>query len=344
MQPSSAWFLAAGGLAGAGSIGMLQAWTDPANWGGNPMSVPRIDMVSGVSIGALLSGPFAFTPRTVNEHGMDVTDSIAAAQCRRIILESAKHTCLLGVPNPFCCCCAPSILTMGRVEATLRRELVAKNYTTSRTCITWSTNLKTGRLESVSNHGGTTSSEYIDGMMASASIPLLLEPHAVRGDLCVDGAMRRVVPPMSADMASTVVDHIVICLCHAPQPKSASAADLKTGPGVLNAALGLTNLQVIKNDLREMLREIDGYNRAIHQLGYPRAQTHIVSPDVNFDHDIQGTTASELEFFISRGNEQMKRHLHDRSVVSNWHYELGLGAPAPALPDARAQPSNRLVL
>lgn len=335
-MPTSAWFMAAGGLAGAGSIGMLEAWTNPENWRHGPP--PDIELITGISIGALLTLPFAYT-RRVERDGYDSTDALAAAQCRRIMLESATHTCLLGIPNPFCCCCAPAVLTMGKIESALRREMQMSQYNNDRLCITTSTNLRTGRLESVANQGGTTGGEYLNAALASASIPLIFEPRTVRGDPCVDGAMRRVVPSMPADMASKVVDHIVICLCHSPEPMATTDKALRTGPGVLNAALTVTNLQIIKNDLRVLLSEIDDYNRALQQLGYPKAQTHIVDPGTNFEHELQGTNVEELKFWMDRGANRMVQHIAHPHVVSGWQRELG-HAPAPVQTDT----SGKLVL
>jgi predicted acylesterase/phospholipase RssA len=337
---SSAWFMAAGGLAGAGSIGMLEAWTNPENWGRMPP--PEIELITGISVGALLTLPFAYTPRTVNDDGYDFSDALAATQCRRIMLESATHTCLLGIPNPFCCCCAPAMLTMSKIETTLRREMQPGNYNNDRVCVTTSTNMRTGRLESVTNHGGTTGDDYINAALASASIPLVFEPRLVRGDPCVDGAMRRVVPSMPADMASKVVDHIVICLCHSPEPMAVADKALRTGPGVLNAALTITNLQIIKNDLRMLLAEIDDYNRALQQLGYPKAQTHIVDPGTNFEHELQGTNVEELKFWMDRGAHRMVQHLAQPHPVSGWQRELG-HEPA-RVPQPRVDMVGRLVL
>jgi hypothetical protein len=214
--------LSGGGSWGAFGAGFLHGWCDlPSD---HPLAMPRFDLVSGVSTGALIA-PFALIG--TRQSLARIEGLYRGSQEDWLSMRSLVN--LLGAPAIFETEGLDAVIR-SQVDADLARQLVAAQEVEHRQAFSTSSDLDLGRpvlwrLGDQARKGlagaGYDSTPLYNALRASAAIPGAFSPVSVDGALHVDGALYGQIHVL-ADMR--VVDRLLADWRHragpgAPLPK-----------------------------------------------------------------------------------------------------------------------------
>jgi len=177
----------------------------------------RFTVAAGVSVGALISGMFAFF-RDQRE---------AVDEALRMFLAGCDSRLFFGVPNPLAVCCGKSVLTSRNIERDLKQTCTRERYMQydsgavaphgARPFVAAEyTSLDSGQTDRVTNAASYDS--FVDGLMASSALPSVFEAQDVGGEWCVDGSIRHMLPSVPPEAKDAAFAHILVVLCHPPGP------------------------------------------------------------------------------------------------------------------------------
>lgn len=199
--------LSGGGAWGAFGAGFLHGWCDvPAE---HPLAMPRFDLVSGVSTGALIA-PFALVG--TRESLARIERVYRSSQEDWVQLRSMVN--LVGAPSLFETSGLDGAIR-GQLDADLARQLVAAQEAEHRQAFSTSSDIDLGRpvLWRLGDQARLAlaaspfdSDPLFIALRASASIPGAFSPVPVDGSLHVDGALYGQIHVL-ADMR--IIDQLV---------------------------------------------------------------------------------------------------------------------------------------
>lgn len=188
MAGRTALVVSGGGAKGAFAVGAVKSIFERFR------STGWFSIVGGSSAGALIA-PFAAllaAPEPIATEAMDTLEASATDVTTADILEKQGILSLLSRRD----CLNES----DPLEAMIRRTLRPEWFDWLRSpeapdCYVMYTNFRTGRKIAASpKDPGMTRERFIASMLASASVPVLMEATLIDGDICYDGGVRDLVP------------------------------------------------------------------------------------------------------------------------------------------------------
>ena len=284
MPPRLAALFAGGGTGGAYEVGsMIKILEDTG---------AVVTTAYGVSFGALMTAAIAYKRA-------NVTDLEAIRAAEQMLYDALSNRFIFGIPNPFVLCGSQSLLTLNTLVDIIDENFPDKDYRQDVVCTVFTTDMQTGRMDSVCNIG-TSSADFKRAIRASASIPFFFEPVPMHGHMQSDGATcLNMVPVPPASMASHSWDIMVVCMCHFNTVRFMRSTELTSATSLLKRFAEMTILHALKTNVEQIVQRVQAAERA----GGKSTRLLLIYPRAPDEHPLTGTTVDMVRDMVAHGKQ-----------------------------------------
>jgi predicted acylesterase/phospholipase RssA len=247
MSPRIGLALSGGGSKGAFTVGALKIVQQILE----PVPYP---VISGTSTGSLVG-----TLLATNQFAR-LVDVYSNVQTRNIVNPNHALVAALGGPEAVLFAAAVlggrAIFDTAALRETIRNNVDFARVKASRSLLVYNTvNLQTGELETFDNRT-TSAARLLDALMASASMPVLMEPVPMTRDgttqQLVDGGVREFLPLRAVFASGVELDHIIAISTAPLRPRRRTASYDKI-TDILGRTIDLLDSEVGNDDYRGAL-------------------------------------------------------------------------------------------